>query len=88
MTIEEIVDAPFDHVRPYALGTRIVLEALVDLAARIRVAAVDPEITERADRHVDTLLAEAELGAADTELLRSYVETSRKETTLTPPAQP
>lgn len=86
--IQEIVDTPFDHVRPFSLTTRIVLEALVDLAARIRVAAVDPEVAQRAERHVDTILKEAQLDERDSELLHAYVETSRKETTLTPPAQP
>ncbi|MBB1484478.1 DUF2254 domain-containing protein [Tessaracoccus sp. MC1865] len=88
VTIGEIVDTPFDHIRPYALGARIVLEALVDLAARIRVAAVDPEVARLADLHVDTILSEAELGARDTAALRSYVETSRAQSTLTPPAKP
>lgn len=86
--IEEIVDTPFDHIRPYGLGSRVVLEALIDLAARIRVAAADPDVALRADRHVDTILREATLGPRDTELLRAYAEASRSETTLTPPAQP
>lgn len=88
VTVEEIVDMPFDHIRPFSLGTRIVLEALVDLAARIRVAAVDPTIAERADQHVDFIVAEADLQERDAELLRRYVETSRRTTVLTPPAQP
>lgn len=86
--IDEIVDMPFDHVRPYSLTTRVVLEALVDLAARIRVAAEDPEVAARVERHVDVILKEATLEDRDAELLRSYVETSRRETIYTPPAQP
>lgn len=88
VTVEEIVDMPFDHVRPYSLTTRVVLEALVDLAARIRVAAKDPEIAARVENHVDVILKEAQLEDRDDELLRSYVETSRRETVYTPPAQP
>lgn len=88
VTIEEIVDMTFDHVRPYSLTTRVVLEALVDLAARIRVAAVDPEVAARVEHHVDVILKEADLEDRDDELLRAYVDTSRRETVYTPPAQP
>ncbi|MDK8845629.1 hypothetical protein QP888_03700 [Corynebacterium sp. MSK297] len=52
MTIQEIVDMPFDYVRPHALGFRIVAEALVDLAHRIRANAKDPAIAQRAAQHV------------------------------------
>ncbi|HSO68735.1 MAG TPA: DUF2254 domain-containing protein [Arachnia sp.] len=86
----EIVDMPFEHLRPYALNTRIVLEALVDLAARIRVAAVDPEVAARADTHVDSLVKEAaaHLTAPDLALLTEHVATSRLESVTQPPAQP
>lgn len=86
----EIVDMPFEHLRPYALNARIVLESLVDLAARIRVAAVDPELAARADRHVDLLVQEAdgELTAPDLATLRQYVATSRADSVTQPPARP
>ncbi|MHA6524346.1 DUF2254 domain-containing protein [Tessaracoccus sp. G1721] len=90
VTAAEIVDMPFEHLRPYALNARIVLESLVDLAARIRVAAVDPELAARADRHVDLLVEEAEghLTTPDLAALRRYVATSRAESPAQPPAQP
>ena len=86
----EIVDMPFEHLRPYALNARIVLESLVDLAARIRVAAVDPELAARADRHVDLLVQEAEgqLTAPDLAILKQYVATSRADSVTQPPARP
>lgn len=86
----EIVDMPFDHIRPYGAGSRIVLETLVDLAARIRAVAVDPAIAERVDDRVDELLTAAagQLDARDLGALREYVATSRSTTVVLPPAQP
>lgn len=74
--IREIVDMPFDHVRPHALGFRIVLEAFVDLAHHIRVNAQDPEIAKRAERHIATILDEApdRLSERDQQLLRDYAQ--------------
>lgn len=74
VTIREIVDMPFDHVRPHALGFRIVAEALVDLAHHIRVNAKDPAIAQRAAQHVATILEEAkdQLSARDMQLLREH----------------
>lgn len=76
--IREIVDMPFDHVRPHALGFRIVLEAFVDLAHHIRVNAQDPEIAKRAERHIATILDEAQdrLSDRDQQLLRDYARTN------------
>ncbi|GAA4282937.1 hypothetical protein GCM10022261_04680 [Brevibacterium daeguense] len=54
--LEEIVDMPFDHIRPYAINHVPVLQALTDLAARIEIASIHPEITARARRHVEVLL--------------------------------
>ncbi len=81
---------PFDHLRPYALGSLIVLRALVDLAARIRVAAVNPDLAARADRQVDQLVAAAEgtLTGPDHASLREYVAESRAASISTPPARP
>lgn len=78
VTIQEIVDMPFDHVRPHALGFRIVAEALIDLAHHIRVNAQDPEIAKRAERHVATILEEAQdqLSARDIKLLREHAQTN------------
>ena len=69
---------PFDHVRPHALGFRIVAEALIDLAHHIRVNAQDPEIAKRAERHVATILEEAQdqLSARDMQLLREHAQTN------------
>ncbi|MDC7089196.1 DUF2254 domain-containing protein [Corynebacterium pseudodiphtheriticum] len=78
VTIQEIVDMPFDHVRPHALGFRIVAEALVDLAHHIRANAKDPAIAQRAERHVATILDEAQdqLSARDIKLLREHAQTN------------
>lgn len=74
VTIQEIVDMPFDHVRPHALGFRIVAEALVDLAHHIRANAKDPAIAQLAAQHVATILEEAQdqLSARDMQLLREH----------------
>lgn len=88
VTVSELVDTPFDHIRPYAKQTRIVLTALVDLAARIREVAHDPEIAARADRHVDALLAVADLDDRDREALVEHVALSRRRSVTAPPAQP
>ena len=78
VTIQEIVDMPFDHVRPHALGFRIVAEALVDLAHHIRANAKDPAIAQRAEQHVATILEEAQdqLSARDMQLLREHAQTN------------
>ena len=54
--LEEIVDMPFDQIRPYATDHVPVLQALSDLAARIEIASIHPEITARARGHVQVLL--------------------------------
>ena len=54
--LEEIVDTPFDQIRPYATDHVPVLQALSDLAARIEIASIHPEITARARGHVQVLL--------------------------------
>ena len=78
VTIREIVDMPFDHVRPHALGFRIVAEALVDLAHHIRANAKDPAIAQSAEQHVATILEEAQdqLSARDMQLLREHAQTN------------
>lgn len=78
VTIREIVDMPFDHVRPHALGFRIVAESLVDLAHHIRANAKDPAIAQSAEQHVATILEEAQdqLSARDMQLLREHAQTN------------
>lgn len=78
VTIQEIVDMPFDHVRPHALGFRIVAEALVDLAHHVRANAKDPAIAQSAEQHVATILEEAQdqLSARDMQLLREHAQTN------------
>ena len=78
VTIQEIVDMPFDHVRPHALGFRNVAEALVDLAHHIRANAKDPAIAQSAAQHVATILEEAQdqLSARDMQLLREHAQTN------------
>ena len=69
---------PFDHVRPHALGFRIVAEALVDLAHHIRANAKDPAIAQSAAQHVATILEEAQdqLSERDIKLLREHAQTN------------
>ncbi|NLT29840.1 MAG: DUF2254 domain-containing protein [Propionibacterium sp.] len=86
--VQQIVDTPFDHVRPYTTGTRLVLEALVDLAARVREAAIDPKVRASADRHVDALLDVADLDARDREALEARVRAGRERSVYVPPTQP
>ncbi|MFI7494014.1 DUF2254 domain-containing protein [Kocuria sp. M4R2S49] len=54
--LDELVDMPFDQIRPHATGHVSVLLALVDLAARIEAATVHPSVQRQAREHVDVLL--------------------------------
>jgi uncharacterized membrane protein len=54
--LEEIVDMPFDQIRPHATAHVPVLQALIDLAARIEEASIHPRITQRIRNHVVVLL--------------------------------
>ncbi|MFF0944729.1 DUF2254 domain-containing protein [Kocuria sp. CPCC 205300] len=54
--LDEIVDMPFDQIRPHATGHVSVLFALVDLAARIGSATVHPAVERQVRKHVDVLL--------------------------------
>lgn len=56
VSLEEIVDMPFDQIRPHALAQVSVLQALVDLAARIEVASEQPAMSARVREHVRVLL--------------------------------
>ncbi|MFI7583656.1 DUF2254 domain-containing protein [Kocuria sp. M1N1S27] len=54
--VEEIVDMPFDQIRPHATGHVSVLLAVIDLAARIEVATVHPSVQRQVREHIDVLL--------------------------------
>ncbi|MFC4904844.1 hypothetical protein BJF77_07620 [Kocuria sp. CNJ-770] len=56
--LDEIVDMPFDQIRPHATGHVSVLLALVDLAARIGSATVHPSVERQVHEHVDVLLGQ------------------------------
>ncbi|MGJ3508282.1 DUF2254 domain-containing protein [Enemella sp. A6] len=86
--VHEIVSTPFDHIRPYATGNALVLTALVDLAARVRAAAVDPSVAAIADRQVDTLLEVADLDPREHEALTAHIKLSRDRSMYAPPSQP
>lgn len=58
VSVEEIVDLPFDQVRPYAMDHVMVLTALIDLAARIEQASIHAEIPARMTKQVTVLLDE------------------------------
>lgn len=61
--LDEIVDMPFDQIRPHATGHVGVLFALVDLAARIGSATVHPAVERQVREHVDVLLEQFRDGA-------------------------
>lgn len=56
VSLEEMVDMPFDQVRPYALDHVMVLIALIDLATRICRASIHPDIVERMRHQVEVLV--------------------------------
>ncbi len=56
VSVEEIVDLPFDQVRIFATDHVPVLEALIDLAVRIEKASVHADIPVRVQEQVRVLL--------------------------------
>lgn len=54
--LEEIVDMPFDQIRPHATGHVEVLQALINLAARVGGASRHPLVAHRVRGHVEALL--------------------------------
>ncbi|MCJ8503273.1 DUF2254 domain-containing protein [Kocuria flava] len=69
--LEEIVDMPFDQIRPHVGGHAEVVLALIDLAARIEAATVHEHLRTRVREHVGTLLAQfAAGGPSDRDLAR------------------
>ncbi|WP_424347933.1 DUF2254 domain-containing protein [Kocuria sp. CH-021] len=54
--IDELVDMPFDQIRPHATGHVSVLLALVDLAARLEEASIHPSVQRQVREHVEVLL--------------------------------
>ncbi|MEX5299105.1 DUF2254 domain-containing protein [Kocuria sp. CPCC 205292] len=54
--IDELVDMPFDQIRPHATGHVSVLLALVDLAARLEQASIHPSVQRQVREHVEVLL--------------------------------
>ncbi len=58
VTVEEIVDLPFDQVRPYALDHVMVITALIDLAARIEGFSIHADVPARMREQTRVLLEE------------------------------
>lgn len=56
VTVDEIVDQPFDQVRCFALGHVPVLTSLIDLAARVNRVSIHPGTRERMDQQCRVLL--------------------------------
>ncbi len=54
--INEIVDMPFDQIRPYALDHVMVLTALIDLGARIESASVHDHLPSRIRRNIEIMM--------------------------------
>lgn len=75
----EIVDMPFDQIRPHAGGHVEVVLALVDLAARIEAASVHPPVDRQVREHVDVLLAQYRAGdPPDRDLVRVERHAARR----------
>lgn len=56
--ISEIVDMPFDQIRPYALEHVLVITALIDLGARIKAASIHDSVDDRVRHNIDVLMAD------------------------------
>ncbi len=54
--LNEIVDMPFDQIRPYALDHVMVLTALIDLGVRIEAASIHDSVDDRVRRNVEVLM--------------------------------
>ncbi len=54
--INEIVDMPFDQIRPYALDHVLVLTSLIDLGARIKSASIHDGVDERVRHNIEVLM--------------------------------
>lgn len=69
----EVIDLPFTHIVPYALGQPLVLEALVGMAARVLPRIGEERLAARLRGHVATmvdLVERADVPGADAERLR------------------
>lgn len=56
VSVEEMVDMPFDQVRAFSMDHVPVLLALIDLAARIERSSIHPDLPDRLRRQVDVLM--------------------------------
>ena len=82
VTIEEIVDLPFDQVRPYAMDHVMVLTALIDFAARVERSSIHPDIPERMHVQAEVLLEEfrsTQPTAHDLETVEQHLAMRRSE---------
>ncbi len=54
--INEIVDMPFDQIRPYAMDHVMVLTSLIDLGARIKAASIHDGVDDRVRHNIEVLM--------------------------------
>lgn len=81
VSLEELVDKPFDHIRPVAVSDVQTINALVDLAARIDEAARDPRVGDRVWQHADLAVREAVEAAnseRDKQRIQDYYQQERR----------
>lgn len=81
VTTDELVDKPFDHIRPVAVSDVQTVNALVDLAVRIDETARDRSLAERAWHHAELAVREAieaQDSDRDKQRLRDHYEGARQ----------
>lgn len=54
--MNEIVDMPFDQIRPFAVDHVMVLTSLIDLGARIKSASIHDAVDDRVRHNVEVLM--------------------------------
>lgn len=54
--MNEIVDMPFDQIRPFAMDHVMVLTSLIDLGARIKAASIHDAVDDRVRHNIEVLM--------------------------------
>lgn len=81
VTLREIVDMPFDYIRPFVGGSWMVVCALITLAERIVLTSKYAELRQRAMDHVEILhdqFMDEALSERDKDLVAAHVEKMRE----------
>ncbi len=80
--LDEIVDMPFDQIRPYAVDHVLVLKSLIDLATRIKSASVHDAVDARVRHNIDVLMEDLRASGPnpyDLRQVEEYLEKRRSE---------